>query len=121
MLLAFLVVSRIAANYLNEAGAVAGGVAVGVMMFGLAPVQKAAERLADKALPQVNDSAEYLTFKKLEVYQAAVESAAQWGRIDDRGRALLDELARRLALQPHDAAAVERDVMTTLSIQPLSA
>jgi hypothetical protein len=115
LVLAFLVGSRVAANVLNQSGVVAGGAAVGVMMFLITPVQKAAEGFANRALPQVQDTPEYLTFKKLEVYQAAVESAHELGADRERSRAFLDRLAETLAIRAEDRAAIEQDVAGRLA------
>ncbi len=79
------------------------------MTFAITPLQKAAERFAHRALPAVQDTPEYLAFKKLEVYQAAVESTIDLAD-GDRARAFLDRLATTLSIAPQDRAAVERDV-----------
>jgi len=67
-------------------------------------------------MPNVNRSAEYLAFKKLEIYQAAVESAVEERRQlpDDAERRVLDRLRDRLGLAIEGARAIEADVFRNL-------
>lgn len=111
MLVVVLAAAKIAEAYLNRTfGFVAGGVAAGAMLV-LAPrLNKVGEKVANAAMPQVQPTPAYVTFKKLEVYRAAVESAQETGGIDERQRATLDKLRSKLGLAPDDARAVEAEV-----------
>lgn len=108
----FFIAAQLAQNLLSQGlGLVAGGVAAGALLFALHPLQRVAERVADRAMPGVSASPEYLAFRKLEVYRVAVESALESGGVDARERALLDRLRGKLGIQPRDAAALERELM----------
>ncbi|MEA3201829.1 MAG: hypothetical protein QOE90_3257 [Thermoplasmata archaeon] len=106
----FFVVAQIAQNYLQQYGVVAGGAAAGLLLFALNPLQKAAERVADKAMPQTRATPEYLAFKKLEVYRAAFEGVLEDGRVSAKERAMLIGLRGKLGISEVDASALEEDV-----------
>lgn len=107
----FFVAAQLAQNFLATAmGWVVGGVAAGLLLFALSPVQRVAERVAATAVPAQRTTPEYLAFRKLEVYKAAVESAYETGGMTDRERQMLDRLRAKLRLEASDAQAIERDV-----------
>lgn len=109
-LAAFFVVVAIAEQWLQQYGVVFGGAAVGILLFALRPIERAADRLADAAMPNVEPTPAYVAHKKLEVYKAAVESAHETGGIDAREKAALDRLREKLGIAEPDARAVEREV-----------
>lgn len=92
-------------------GAVAAGLTAGVVLV-LAPrLNKLGDRIANAAMPSVQPTSDYLAFKKLEVYKAAVESALETGNvIDPNERVMLDRLRAKLGLSAADATAVEAEV-----------
>lgn len=107
----FFVVSESAQELLSEElGPFLGIAAAGLLVFALAPLQRVAERVSDAALPRVRETPDYLAYKKLEVYRAAIESTLADGEITERERAMLDRLRDRLGIGPEDARALERDV-----------
>jgi hypothetical protein len=106
----FFVVTVMAENFLtSKYGWAVGGVAAGLLLFALAPLQRLAERVSHTAVPASRGTPEYLAFRKLDVYRAAVESALEEGGISAKERAILDRTARKLGIAAADAAAVERD------------
>lgn len=108
----FFVVAAIAEQWLQQRGGILlGGIAVGLLVFALRPIERAAERLANTAMPAVQATPEYLAFRKLDVYRAAVESAHETGGITDKERLSLDGLRGKLGIAPGDAAAVEREII----------
>lgn len=111
----FLVVAAIAERALQQYGVLAGGLAAGLLLFALRPIERAATQLADRAMPQVQPTPSYLHFKKLEVYRAAVESALEGGAIDKRERDLLDRLREKLGIGAEDAAFAEADARERLT------
>lgn len=112
-LAAFFVVSELAAQVLApRLGTVSGILAAGALLFFLAPLQRLAERVSDRAMPGVRDTEEYRTVRKREVYQAAVESAMRDGRITDRERDVLATLADQLGLTHRDVGEIERAAST---------
>ena len=93
----------------NELGNVAGLLGAAVVVFFLAPLQRFAERVAAAAMPNTHDTAEYATFRKLQVYEAAVTDALPGG-VGEKERALLRRLRDSLGISAADAASIERDL-----------
>ncbi|HEX9817236.1 MAG TPA: hypothetical protein VGB18_09670 [Candidatus Thermoplasmatota archaeon] len=93
--------------------AVFGIIGAALLVFFLAPLQRLADRLADRALPSVQATPEYVAFRKLEVYKAALEGAFQDDEVTAKERATLARLQAKLGISPSDAAALERDVQGT--------
>lgn len=107
----FLVVTQLAQNgFAAQFGWIWGGVAAGLLLFLLVPLQRVSERLANAAMPQVNETAEYLAHRRGEVYQGALEEILQDAEMTPKERAILDRLREKLGLSPATAAAIERDV-----------
>lgn len=107
----FFVVSELAASVLSSrVGTVVGIAATGLLVFALAPLQRAAERFADRAMPGVAQTPEYLQYRRFEIYRQALLDAAEDGRVTERERAVLDGLRRNLGVSDADAAAMERDL-----------
>jgi len=96
----------------SELGAWAGLLAAAVLVFFLAPLQRLAERVAGAAMPRTQDTPAYAAFRKLQVYEAALQDANRDGGISDKERRLLDRLRDSLGIEATDAAALERDLMT---------
>src|SRR5207245_833672 len=106
-----IVAAKIAELYLSRTlGYIAGGVVAGTMVVYALRLLKVGDRVANAAMPKVQPTSEYLAFKKLEVYRAAVESALETGGITTKERASLDRLCGKLNLASPDAAAVEAEL-----------
>lgn len=116
----FFVAAQIVQAYTSTAfGLLGGAVVAGLLLFALHPVQRAAERVADVAMPRTTGTPEYLAYKKLEVYRAAVESAHEAaGGIDATQRAVLDRLRGKLGLRDDDAVAMESEVAERYRASP---
>jgi hypothetical protein len=110
VLVVFFVATAIAEQFLQGYGFVVGGVAIGLLLFAIRPVERAIDRLADRAMPKTTGTPEYVAFRKLEVYKAAVESAHETGGITQRERLSLDRLRAKLSIAEADAASIEADV-----------
>ncbi|MGQ0535396.1 MAG: hypothetical protein ACT4PT_04935 [Methanobacteriota archaeon] len=111
---AFFVASEIAeALVSNEAGPVVGLAAAGGLALGFRPLRRAADRLADAAMPGVRPTPEYLTGRRHEFYRAALEGALQDGKVTDRERDILDRLRRELRIASDEATVLEREVAHT--------
>jgi len=85
----------------------------GVLLLAINPLQKAADKLADKAMPNVADTPAYASFRKLEVYKAAVEELAVGG-VTEKERRALDALRAKLGIALSDAKAMERNIVSAL-------
>jgi hypothetical protein len=105
----FLVVTQVAQNYLSQYGVLAGGIAAGVLLFALTPLQRFAERVADTAMPDVKAVSEMSGAERLAVYRDAAVQAWEDGTLDRSERALLDRLQKSLRLRPEEAMRVEQD------------
>lgn len=111
----FFIVNQLVEVFAGQAfGAVAGAIAAGLLLFALRPLERLSHRVADAAMPGVHATAEYAAFRKLEVYQAALEAALEGG-ISPKERRTLDALRTKLGIAEGDAALVERDAKTTLA------
>ena len=108
----FFVVSEVAKDvFSTQAGPVAGLAAAGLLVFALAPLQRFAERWTDVAMPQVDRSSEYQSYRKLQMYRAAYESAVEEGGVSPKERQTLARLASKLGIGPADRSALEREVL----------
>lgn len=113
----FLVSEGAQALFTGWSGSVILGIlATAALVFALAPLQRVAERVADRAMPRVQATDAYIEFKKLEVYRAALESAYEGVRqLPPRERSAVERLRVKLAIDPDVANAVEADVVRALA------
>ena len=104
-------ISEGASQFLSaELGNVAGLLAAAVLMFFLAPLQRFADRVAGAAMPNTENTPEYLAFRKLRVYESALTDALPDGKISERERDLLNRLRDSLEISVSDAEAIENDL-----------
>jgi hypothetical protein len=97
-----------------ELGNWGGLVAAALIVFFLTPLQRFAERVAAAAMPGTKNTEEYVAFRKMQVYEAAVAEALQEEGISRKERALLIRLRDSLGISESDAEAIEQE----LSAQP---
>lgn len=103
-------ISEGASEFLSaELGSVAGLLAAAVLMFFLAPLQRFAERVANTAMPNTKNTPEYASFRKMQVYEAAL-SEAQAGGVSQKERTLLEHLRQSLGISESDAEAIEAEL-----------
>ncbi|HET6403996.1 MAG TPA: hypothetical protein VFH78_05065 [Candidatus Thermoplasmatota archaeon] len=107
----FVGVAEVAQNVASDAyGYLAGGVATALMLLALRPIERMSARIADSAMPHVQETPTYVAYRKMEVYRAALEGAMQDGAVTEREREVLRRLRASLGLSDADVAALERDV-----------
>jgi hypothetical protein len=94
----------------SEFGNIIGLIASALVVFFLVPVQRFAERVANTAMPNTENTPEYKMFRKLQVYEAALTEALPDGDISERERDLLERLRDSLGISPADADAIEREL-----------
>lgn len=94
----------------KQVGFLAGALAAGLVLFVAPRLNRVADKVADKAAPNVKPTSEYMSYRKLEVYRAALESALEEGAIDGKQRAILDRLRAKLGLPAEAAAQMEQDL-----------
>ncbi len=93
-----------------ELGSFAGLLAAAVVVFFLTPLQRFAESVATAAMPNTENTPEYIAYRKMQVYEAAVAEALPDGNISDRERILLNTLRDSLGISAADAEALEREL-----------
>lgn len=113
----FVVSESVATFFSGRTGTYVGIAAAGLLLVALVPLQRMAERLATRAMPGVEPTDQYVAFRKLEVYRAAVEGGLEDGEISVKERTMLERLRSQLAIAPGDAAAIERDVRERLGLR----
>jgi hypothetical protein len=118
----FFLVSGLAEIYLsNMLGSILGLMLTSALVFFLDPLQRAAQSLADKAMPGTVNTPEYKSFRKLQVYEATVHAMVHasvvGGGIPNPQRATLDALIASLEINPEAAAQIERDAIEVSSQQ----
>jgi len=112
----FFVVSEAAQALLSERlGPWIGLLVMGALIFLLTPLHRAGERLASAAVPGVQDTPEYRSFRRLQIYGEALSAALEDGQISAVERAILRRLANRLDLDPQEASDLEDELMAKLA------
>ncbi|MEX0893635.1 MAG: hypothetical protein WEB88_15830, partial [Gemmatimonadota bacterium] len=95
-------------------GFVLGILAATAVALAFRPLQRLAERVAERAVPGVDESADYLTERRFEVYRDAIEGALADGSISQRERAILGKLQESLGIEPAAARRIEAEVQSVL-------
>lgn len=90
---------------------VAAGVVTGAVALAFRPLLHLGDRLAERVLPGVEDTASYHERRAREVYRAALENAVVDGVVTDAERAVLDGLQKDLGLGAAEARRLERGVL----------
>lgn len=110
----FLVAAQLAQNAFAEAlGWAIGGVAAGLLLFALSPLQRLAERLADAALPHTRPVQELDKRDRLALYREQLYIAWSDGALSIKDRRLLEAARSRLGLAADDVLRLEQEVMQT--------
>ncbi|MBI2077085.1 MAG: hypothetical protein HYT80_01760 [Euryarchaeota archaeon] len=109
--LAFLVATNVAANLFEAAGwgVVLGGVAAGLLVFGLTPIQRFADSLANAAVPSARAVNRLSGAERIAIYREQAALAWQDGMLSRDERVLLDGLRNRLGLAREDAMRIEEE------------
>lgn len=114
----FFVISELASNYLSDQfGTVLGVLVTGALVFFLDPIQRAAERLSNAAMPNTVDTPEYEAFRKLQVYDSAIRAALEDGHISVRQRRVLNSMIETMGIDPAVAERMEADSLAARSGQ----
>ncbi len=108
----FFVVSELAGEILSaQLGTVLGVVITGTLIFFLDPIQRAAERLSNAAMPNTVQTPEYENYRKLQVYESALQAALEDGHISSRQRRVLDSMIQSMGIDAQIAERLEHDAM----------
>ena len=107
----FFVVSQTSATFLSQQfGNALGILMAAVLMLALRPLERVAATVANAAMPRTQPTAEYESFKKLQMYMAALEAAYEDGEPSPKKLKMLHELRTSLDIAPLDAQRLEADV-----------
>ena len=93
----------------SELGNVGGLIVAALIVFALTPLHRFAERIASAAMPNTENTPEYIAGRKSQVYEAAF-SEAQEGGISKKERALLVRLRDSLGISASEADAIEGEL-----------
>jgi hypothetical protein len=117
LLAVFFVVAQVVANLLNDRlGLLAGGIAAGLAVFALLPMQRLAERVAAAATPGIRTDSAYLAYRRMMVYRAAVEASEHPPA--EANQAVLAALRRELGISDDDAEALHRELAPPVQARP---
>lgn len=106
----FFVAAQLAQNYLSEAyGWSLGGIAAGLLLFTVSPLQHAAERFAQTVMPHARPVAVMTRPERLDLFRH--QAALVWsdGTMGRKERAILDGLRQRLGMSYEEAAHLEAE------------
>lgn len=112
----FFIVSEFTESYLSsQLGTVLGVLGTGALVFFLEPIQRAAERLSNAAMPNTRNTPEYQSYRKLQVYESAVQAALEDGHISNRQRRVLNSMIESMGLDAKIAERLENDSRAALA------
>lgn len=112
----FFVVSELAGEFLSgQLGTVLGVLGTGALVFFLDPIQRAAERLSNAAMPNTQETPEYESYRKLQVYESAVQAALEDGHISKRQRRVLNSMVESMGIDTTVAERLENDAQGALT------
>jgi len=112
----FFIVSELAGDYLSsQFGTVLGVLCTGALVFLFEPIQRAAERVSNAAMPNTHDTPEYESYRKLQVYESALQAALEDGHISERQRRVLNSLMGSMGVDANVAERLENDIRAGLA------
>jgi hypothetical protein len=95
----------------QELGAWPGLAAAALIVYLLAPLQRLSERVANHVMPKTVSTPEYLAYRKMQIYEAALTEALGGDGISDKERAILTRLRESLEVSHDDARAMEDQLL----------
>lgn len=112
----FFVVSESAQTLLqNRWGTFAGIAATAVLVFAMTPLQRAADRLADAAMPNTRPVRELSHVERVDLYREQVRVAWSDGSLSLKERRMLDVARERLRLGAEEAERLEKEAVAVAS------
>ena len=75
--------------------------------YTFADASQHAERVAGAAMPNTENTPEYASFRKMQVYESAISEAQAEGGVSPKERTLLNVLRDSLGISETDAEAIE--------------
>lgn len=115
---AFFIVAQIGEAFLSQRGGlVFGGVAAGLLLFAISPLQRMAERLANAALPNVEDTPQWRSARGEESFRMAIRMALQDGIVTREEERTLAMLATDLGIPAARAFELREEIERALTPQ----
>jgi hypothetical protein len=107
----FFVVSEGATTFFQQAGLgpYLGIAAAGLLVFAIAPLQRAADRVASAAMPGVKSPAQMTSDERCRAYAELARVAWADGNLSSDERDLLDAARQQLGIGVEDAQRLERE------------
>lgn len=96
----------------EQFGTAGGLVGAAIVVILLQPLKRLADRVASAAMPNTNNTPEYTSGRKLQVYESAYAEALAEGGISQKERNLLDHLRESLGIPPSEAEAIESQLQS---------
>lgn len=119
MVVGFVVVSEVIEAALTaQAGLIAGIASAVVIALAFRPIERLGARLAQRALPHVEDTEAYRAARRAEVYRDAFEAVLGDGRVMPYEEQALAALAQRLGLDEARRASIEDAVRPAIRAPP---
>jgi hypothetical protein len=108
----FFVTSEGAQSFFAEStnSSMMGILAAGALVFAIAPLQRAAERVASAAVPGAKAPGELARSERLDLYREQLRAAWADGNLSADERRLLEVTRERLGIAAEDALRLEREV-----------
>lgn len=108
-LAAFFAGAQLAQNFIGQSlGWALGGLAAGLLLFALAPIQRFAEQVARNAVPGGRRLEELSERRRRDLYREQVIIAWEDGQLNRKERRLLESLRAKLGMDAETAIRLER-------------
>jgi len=114
MLIVQQAVEQYAGSEFGESGILVGAAVAGIALFALTPLQRFAEKLGDKAMPQVENTDAYFTYRRVELYRVALEGMMRDGHLDLKETRALVALREELRITAADHDRLEEELRSKL-------
>lgn len=109
----FFVGAQLAQNYLSTAyGWGLGGVAAGLLLFAISPIQRMAEHFTQTVMPHSKPVTAMTSPERLDLFRHQAVLVWADGSLGRKERALLDSLRNRLGIPLEDAVRIEAEAAT---------
>jgi hypothetical protein len=106
----FFVGAQLAQNYLSTAyGWGLGGVAAGLLLFAVSPIQRMAEHFTQTVMPHGKPVGAMTHPERLDLFRHQAVLVWSDGFLGRKERAILDTLRERLAIPHEEAARIEAE------------
>ncbi len=108
----FFVSAQVAHAFLTtEYGWAIGGLVAGLLLLAINPLQRFAGRVADKAMPNVQDTEGYKDRRRQEIYRVTLEEMLIDDNVSTKERRALLKLQQTLGLDGNTATRLEAEIL----------